>query len=43
LMHLGGPAAALRPYRRLADPAAGARLWAIAEKLLRDRAAAVRA
>jgi NAD(P)-dependent dehydrogenase (short-subunit alcohol dehydrogenase family) len=42
-MHFGGPADALRPYRRLADPAAGARMWAIAEKLLRDRADAVRA
>jgi NAD(P)-dependent dehydrogenase (short-subunit alcohol dehydrogenase family) len=43
LMHFGGPADAVRPYRRLADPAAGARMWAIAEKLLRDRADAVRA
>ena len=43
LMHLGGPADVLRSYRRLAEPAAGARMWAIAEKLLRDRAAAVRA
>ncbi|MEV5069148.1 SDR family NAD(P)-dependent oxidoreductase [Microbacterium sp. LMI12-1-1.1] len=42
-MHFGGPADALRPYRRLAHPAAGARMWAIAEKLLRDRADAVRA
>jgi len=43
VMHFGGAAEAVRPYRRLADPAAGARMWAIAEKMLRDRADAVRA
>jgi NAD(P)-dependent dehydrogenase (short-subunit alcohol dehydrogenase family) len=43
LLHLGGPADALRPYRRLADPVAGARMWAVAEKMLRDRTDAVSA
>jgi len=42
-LHLGGRAVVLRPYRRLADPAAGARMWAVAEQLLRDSADAVRA
>jgi NAD(P)-dependent dehydrogenase (short-subunit alcohol dehydrogenase family) len=36
-MHLGGPAIRLRPYRRLEDPVAGARLWTVAEQLLGDR------
>lgn len=38
--HLGGPAASQRPYRRLADPIAGSRLWTVAEGLLTGRAPA---
>ena len=42
-MHFGGRAVAQRPYRRLTQPVAGARMWAVAEQLLRDRTGAVRA
>ncbi|WP_109211713.1 MULTISPECIES: SDR family oxidoreductase [Microbacterium] len=41
-LHFGGPAARQRPYRRLMDPVAGARLWSVATQLLGDRAGAVR-
>jgi NAD(P)-dependent dehydrogenase (short-subunit alcohol dehydrogenase family) len=41
--HFGGVAGRVRPYRRLADPAAGARMWAVAEQLLQDRSDTVRA
>ncbi|GAA5207024.1 SDR family oxidoreductase [Microbacterium kyungheense] len=36
-LHFGGPAARQRPYRRISDPAAGARMWAVAEQLLAER------
>ena len=42
-MHFGGAAGPVRPYRRLADPVDGARMWAVAEQLLQDRSDAVRA
>jgi NAD(P)-dependent dehydrogenase (short-subunit alcohol dehydrogenase family) len=41
-LQFGGRARQLRPYRRITDPGAGARLWAAAEALLRDREDAVR-
>jgi hypothetical protein len=33
-LHLGGAAGPLKPYRRITDPAAGARVWDAAERLL---------
>jgi len=36
-LHFGGPAARQRSYRRISDPAAGARMWAVAEQLLAER------
>ena len=42
-LHFGGAAGPVRPYRRLADPVDGARMWAVAEQLLQDRSDAVRA
>ncbi|WP_203582472.1 SDR family oxidoreductase [Microbacterium hibisci] len=42
-LHFGGAASRQRPYRRLTDPVAGARLWSVATQLLGDRADAVRA
>ncbi|MBD3940149.1 SDR family oxidoreductase [Microbacterium sp. NEAU-LLC] len=36
-LHLGGAAARQRPYRRLTDPAAQARIWHLAEQLLAAR------
>ena len=37
LLHFGGPAARQRPYRRITDPADGARCWSVAERLLAER------
>ncbi|GAA5202356.1 SDR family oxidoreductase [Microbacterium jejuense] len=37
LLHFGGPAARQRPYRRITDPADGARIWSVAERLLAER------
>lgn len=42
-LHFGGAAGPVRPYRRLADPVDGSRMWAVAEQLLQDRSDAVRA
>lgn len=36
-LHLGGAAGPLKAYRRVTDPAAGARVWDVAERLLAGR------
>lgn len=37
LLHVGGEAGRQRPYRRITDPADGARMWGVAEALLAER------